>query len=431
MSFSAQIKAKLSKCREDHKPVLLFNDNSENAFDRLDLVREVHEESGGDNKIVEFVENARETDCAKFIEKRSELLNKAYDDEHNKKTTLITGASRVGNPSLRRKSPIITNQIRVETENKVREYFKSTASTFYFDDCSSLTSKGVYDSLTQKKSLVLVPIPHNIPNEPPFKVDILEKLLFEYRGSIFLDNLSCDHHSKTAYTNYRFLGKIIEGRKLVSPITNIQHDVFFRWLVIYTTHKPGYFPKEFRKQFVEIPLDGGGKRQEGGEGKVKTKETTPFPTPQDSKWSDIEITFIDNEHVNIRVKDIVKSGVHYSQMSFKHKTAPKEIKLWETLRIFAIANGTITPQIIEKNRVRKLVSVDDVKRLRVKLKSYFGINDNPIPSYDKGKYTKKEDGGSEFIKGEGYKTSFIIKDESGVIKQKDEFIGNADTDSDF
>ncbi len=42
-----QIKAKLSKCYKKRKPVLLFNDNNENIFDRLDLVKEVHKENAG------------------------------------------------------------------------------------------------------------------------------------------------------------------------------------------------------------------------------------------------------------------------------------------------------------------------------------------------------------------------------------------------
>lgn len=179
--------------------------------------------------------------------------------------------------------------------------------------------------------------------------------------------------------------------------------------------------EEMQKRLTVLPV-----------GKHKEKETPArFPTPPDSKWSDVEITFIDGEHVNIKVKDDIKSGVHYSQMGFKHETAIKHIQLWDTLRTFAFANGIITPRFDTKGKLIKPVSSDDVKRLRKKLKSYFDISGSPIPRYDKGTYIKKEDGGKEFIKGEGYKTSFVIKDDSALIKQKDEFIDTADIEPDY
>jgi hypothetical protein len=135
--------------------------------------------------------------------------------------------------------------------------------------------------------------------------------------------------------------------------------------------------------------------------------------PSGTKWTDIEITFIDNDHVRIKVKDkVIDPSVHYSQMGFKHMTSPKSTRLWKTLRKFALSNGSITPKYDKDGKLIKTVEVDDIKRLKPKLCDCFGIKGSPMPRYDKGKNTKKEDGNKEFIKGEGYKTFFSINDES-------------------
>ncbi len=186
-------------------------------------------------------------------------------------------------------------------------------------------------------------------------------------------------------------------------------------------------PPGFTKMFkvislyseAEVTLPESTVREIKGEEKdvpAKAMKIVHFPTPSGTEWSDVEITFIDNEHVRIKVKGkVIKPRAHYSEMGFKHETAAQPIKLWEeTLRAFAVCNGIITPKFDKKGNLVKTVSVDDVKRLRTKLRDCFGISDNPIPRYDKGKYIKGEDEKKEFVKGEGYKTAFCIKDESSL-----------------
>lgn len=422
-----EIKAELLEHYKNQQPVLLYGKDN---VGRLDLVLEVHEGNGGVIYPVEYIKSEKEPDSKIFINEIGKQLKIALHGERNKKTTLITGAKRVGNPSLRKKPMNI--QMIAEIENKVQLRFKSTDKNFREIDCEPYNGgEAVYDYLTQNTLLANIPIFNN----PSLHVPINESFLFGFKGVLFLNNLYKykNTNNKRDLNCYRLLGGIIKERKLVSPITKEQFNVAFRWLVIYADvdDPKKIFPSKFRKQFVEIRLDDDGIKQEGGEGEVKTKEATPFPTPQDAKWSDVEITFVDSEYVNIKVKDNIKSGVHYSQMGFKHATAPKEIKLWKTLRLFAIANGIIIPKFGTKGELIKTVSGDDVKRLRLKLKSYFGISGTPIPPYDKGKYINKKEGGKEHIEGEGYKTIFVIKDETSIIKQKDEFIDTADNDPDY
>ncbi len=98
--------------------------------------------------------------------------------------------------------------------------------------------------------------------------------------------------------------------------------------------------------------------------------------------------------------------MHFSKLGFEYRKTGKNIKLWYTLRTFALHNGIIPPKFDEKNKLIETVSIDDVKRLRTKLCYYFKITDNPI-SYNKGKWIK-----GKYINAEGYKTAFHIKDET-------------------
>jgi len=129
--------------------------------------------------------------------------------------------------------------------------------------------------------------------------------------------------------------------------------------------------------------------------------------PSGTKWADIEITFIDNEYVRIKVKGkVIDPSVHYSQMGFKHKTSPIRIKSWSALKAFALGNGIIPPKYGSDGKLIKTVSIDDIKGLKSKLCDCFGITGSPIPRYDKGK---------KYNKSEGYKTLFSINEASGLI----------------
>ncbi len=68
---------------------------------------------------------------------------------------------------------------------------------------------------------------------------------------------------------------------------------------------------------------------------------------------DVEITFVDDNHVNIKVKDVTRNRVHFSKMDFEYRKTGKEIQLWKTLRAFALHNGIIPPKVDEKGKLKK------------------------------------------------------------------------------
>ncbi|MCF6147658.1 MAG: hypothetical protein E3K37_03265 [Candidatus Kuenenia sp.] len=140
--------------------------------------------------------------------------------------------------------------------------------------------------------------------------------------------------------------------------------------------------------------------------KIKVQKSSKhvlFPIPYGVTPNEIDITFIDNDHVKIKVRETAET-VHYAQIGFKHKNGNKRIKLWDTLRIFAARDGTVTFQkfIIKKGKEtsstsEKLVTQDDVKRLNKILCNCFGFNKKEkLIYYDK--------------KNTAYKTQFKISD---------------------
>jgi len=143
---------------------------------------------------------------------------------------------------------------------------------------------------------------------------------------------------------------------------------------------------------------------------LKSEEFISFPTPDNTNWTDVEITFVSDNHINIKAGKTRKNKVHFSKMGFEYRKTGRAIKLWLTLRALAVNNGAIPPKVDDKGKLIKTVTPDDVKRLRNKLNLYFGITGNSI-SYIKAKLTK-----SGYIKAEGYKTAFRINDDTYLTK---------------
>ena len=364
-----EIRAELSKYYKK-KHVLLYGNSRINP---KNLVLDVHMENEGEADTVQYVGSEKE------------------------EVFLGNIADAIKNDRLKKKD----ERKRYE---EARRVYKSSEKSWK-------PLRGIHNVGYEPWHIVRIPL-----SSGGMSLDIKGDEFLDFKGTLFVDMLDYSPDNDNEY-----LCKIADNIE----VGNVS------WLVVYIYNGRDDAPDSFKKQFKHICIDEDRKKQEGEEGDVTTSEPTSFPTPQNAKWSDVGITFIDDEHVNIKVKDGIKSSVHYSQMGFKHETAPQKIKLWDTLRLFAIANGIITPRFDRKGELIKPVSVDDVRRLREKLRSYFGISGDPIARYDKGKYTKKEDDGKEFIKGEGYKTIFVVKDESSLMKQKGAFKGTTESESDY
>lgn len=128
--------------------------------------------------------------------------------------------------------------------------------------------------------------------------------------------------------------------------------------------------------------------------KPATSKIVPFLMPSDARWNELKISFIDNESINITIRD-KNIKVTYAEMGFKDKRACKPSSSWHFLKELAKINGKLTgyPENI-KDKLEKKISV-----LRGKLAAYFNISDSPIS------YIKTKDYA-------GYETAFKIEDKS-------------------
>jgi hypothetical protein len=414
---------KLIVFAEEEKSVLLYGDY---ASDLYVFMNRFHQEMNDKNPLFKYVgkENMPEdfnpdeylaTEMRKAIENRKhkKIYELFRDFKRTENTYLHIDCQNDDGETVLKKLTGVENFTQNEVLERISSMMKHNENweTFYAD---IVDYKG---HLREKRSST------NYFCEPySLSTSYCRRRLLAREGTLFVENLICEQDNPKDKASYERLAAQIKKDKYEGEDEGVWSISLSGWLVVcaydFTT-----FPQRFLDQFVMVPLDDSEAKQQNKEinkegvvvGPDEKKEVVCFPVPPDTKWTDVEITFIDNDHVNIKVKDVIKSGVHYSQVGFKHETAPKKIQLWDTLRVFALKNGLITPEHSDTGKLIKRVGTDDVKRLRKKLQICFGISDNPIPPYDKGKYTKKEDGDKEFIKGEGYKTSFAIKDDSGLI----------------
>lgn len=136
----------------------------------------------------------------------------------------------------------------------------------------------------------------------------------------------------------------------------------------------------------------------------------PFPTPSDARWHELKISFIDNETVQIKIRDIIEPR-KYNEMGFKDNKSRygKPTKYWNFLKEFAMLKGHYTNYPINK----KVEIEKDVSVLRNLLRKYFKIPGDPI-SYI-GNY-KKGRNNSEY---NGYKANFKIEHSQNTREYED------------
>ncbi len=295
MSFSEQIKDDIIKCFIDRKPVLLHSDNSKNVFNRVRLVQKFHTVNGGAlEPPVEFIKTKEEPDYDAFIIKKSVILSGFLGGLRDKARTVIEyklkeglgqelgfnvqkrGVIRIGrsktqdwlepdvidveefnqrreklvgtNPEAalklyKKEKEIVDsvpffygledreNQTILETIwSEVRNHFESTKKVYRKINCNSWNGKKVYNLLTQKAPWVDIPVPGYLKNKD-IMVPFFDSILFDYKGTVFLNNLSCDPESEEDDKHYQNIANIIRKKP----------DC---WLIAYTAN-PEYFPGEF------------------------------------------------------------------------------------------------------------------------------------------------------------------------------------------
>ncbi|MBE7444684.1 MAG: hypothetical protein HS132_05340 [Planctomycetia bacterium] len=101
------------------------------------------------------------------------------------------------------------------------------------------------------------------------------------------------------------------------------------------------------------------------------KDFVPFSTPSGTQWHEVKISFIDNENVKISAKEETKTK-HFVEMGFRKGKTSKPVKSWNILLGFS-ENECLKFSQSTKSKTEKAI-----QDLRKRLRTYFGIQDDPI-----------------------------------------------------
>lgn len=94
------------------------------------------------------------------------------------------------------------------------------------------------------------------------------------------------------------------------------------------------------------------------------------------KWEDVEIQFLSDERVQVRVGDKTETR-NYAEMKFMDKRNGKPNQSWIILRNLAEANGTLAHSV---GAQKKWSAVEkDMQRIRKALREYLHLADDPLP----------------------------------------------------
>jgi hypothetical protein len=117
-------------------------------------------------------------------------------------------------------------------------------------------------------------------------------------------------------------------------------------------------------------------------------------TPRNSaakKWQSIEILFLSDLRVQIRIDGKNMETLTYAELGFADGRTQNPNKAWEVLRVLAeqrgvIQDGKTVGELWPKVEKR-------IQEIRKELREYFGLPDDPIP----------------FVEGMGYQATFKIR----------------------
>jgi len=138
---------------------------------------------------------------------------------------------------------------------------------------------------------------------------------------------------------------------------------------------------EFKDLLDEAVKKGDSPDNSKGSNKDIPKPNSFLPVGSGVSWSDITITLIDKDTVDISIKD-KKDTYNFASLGFLNKTTkstPK--KAWWILVLFIKENGCID----SKSDHHILHLTEEIKGFKTQMKNIFGIDEQLIPHYKKSK----------------------------------------------
>ena len=155
-------------------------------------------------------------------------------------------------------------------------------------------------------------------------------------------------------------------------------------------------------------------------GKCPVTTVVPLVVPEDTKWSDVGMKFINKETIEIIVGE-TKCRKNFSEMGFKDGRSGDPDRAWKRLVVFALYDKKITYKSNEqlKNIAEYYVKPKDIESINKKLRNFFQtIEGKPIPTYDKIEHCYKIELKHIEI-SENYKSHLVAK----IIERSEDFDG--------
>jgi hypothetical protein len=176
--------------------------------------------------------------------------------------------------------------------------------------------------------------------------------------------------------------------------------------------------RRLRLQAVEIGLATGDSQGEDTdseeqreEKKPRQKEISHFPSPGDLKWGEVTLTFVSDDTLRIKARDITER-FHFAEIGFSDRRkvdTPK--KSWLLLREFASNQGELAWDD-PNSRIPRDDLPPKVSQLRRMLNNMMGLEEDPFDSYHRFEEIPDEYGGVRKQKVSSYKLKCMILTES-------------------
>ncbi len=112
--------------------------------------------------------------------------------------------------------------------------------------------------------------------------------------------------------------------------------------------------------------------------------------PEVRRWEDIEISFLSDERVEIRIGSQIETR-NYAEMGFEDQRTGKPNEAWSLLKGLAELKGEISRDELSGKHLERFTK--RIERTRRVLRKHFGMTDDPVP----------------YTQGVGYRARFKIQ----------------------
>lgn len=131
-------------------------------------------------------------------------------------------------------------------------------------------------------------------------------------------------------------------------------------------------------------LLGKIKTRENENGEIQDKKTPSINLPENTKWEDITIRFMDDDNVEISVKGRTFCTTNFAEMGFENAKTGRPDYQWDILKLMALQKGEFSWKDKTSDSIKDRFKYKKRKqKLKDALKKHFQLSESPFYSYKK------------------------------------------------